>query len=220
MARRSDHHSLTEADMVPSLNDMTDQHETASRLLGPQANDEPSSPEDDVATNHSRNSLPATPQGDMASSDEHHGSPKAFLWKGLPLSSLVWELLNVLLAVCFLGRPYFFLYKVDADTRTVLGTFIASLAGKPESEWTIRVVQASKIAPSIWPVVFSGILGNAVRALADWRVERGASLLGLEQLLGSLTVRNCFPSPLVLLQFTDSLSDGEFYHHHISLVNF
>jgi hypothetical protein len=39
------------------------------------------------------------------------------------------------------------------------------------------VIQASKIAPSIWPIVFSGVLGNALRSFADWKVERGVSLL-------------------------------------------
>ena len=101
----------------------------------------------------------------------------------------------------------------------MLGASIASLAGKPETQWSVRVVQASKIAPSVWPIVFSGILGNAVRALAYWRVERGASLLGLEQLLGSLTVRTCFPTPPILSQLADSTLDGGFHHHHIPLVN-
>jgi hypothetical protein len=36
---------------------------------------------------------------------------------------------------------------------------------------------ATRIAPSLWPVLFSGVLGNAVRALADWRVEHGIDLI-------------------------------------------
>ena len=59
----------------------------------------------------------------------------------------------------------------------VLGVCVADLKDKPESAWSKRVIDATRIAPSIWPIVFSGILGNSIRALADWRVERGISLL-------------------------------------------
>lgn len=65
----------------------------------------------------------------------------------------------------------------DANKDLVLGACVASLKDKPESAFSNRVVQATRIAPSIWPIVFSGMLGNAVRAFADWRVERGVELL-------------------------------------------
>lgn len=34
-----------------------------------------------------------------------------------------------------------------------------------------------EIAPSIWPIVFSSVLGNALRGYADWKVERGIQLM-------------------------------------------
>ncbi|KAH7073753.1 hypothetical protein BKA63DRAFT_554084 [Paraphoma chrysanthemicola] len=101
-----------------------------------------------------------------------HESSTAVLWKGLPTYLLTWELLGIVLSASFL----------------VLGACVASLHGKSKSDWANRVIQATRIAPSVWPIVFSGVLGNAVRAFADWRVERGIPLLALEQLLGSLTM--------------------------------
>lgn len=68
-------------------------------------------------------------------------------------------------------------FATDFDFLIALGTCLASLEDTAETSWSIRVVQASKIAPSIWPIVFSGVLGNAMRAYADYRVERGISLL-------------------------------------------
>jgi hypothetical protein len=63
---------------------------------------------------------------------------------------------------------------------TVLGVFVANLKGQPQSDLSTRVIQATQIAPSLWPILFSGVLGNAVRALADWRAERGIDILVLE----------------------------------------
>jgi len=59
----------------------------------------------------------------------------------------------------------------------VLGGFVASLRDKPQTAWSIRVVQATQLAPSLWPVLFSAIVGNALHGFADWKVERGASLM-------------------------------------------
>jgi hypothetical protein len=64
-----------------------------------------------------------------------------------------------------------------ADAFTVLGAFVAHLKGQEQSAWSLRVLQVTKLAPSLWPIFFSGVLGNAVRALADWRVERGVDLM-------------------------------------------
>lgn len=52
-----------------------------------------------------------------------------------------------------------------------------SLDGQPQSLWSDHVIQATKVATSLWPVMFSGLLGNAIRGFADWRVERGESLM-------------------------------------------
>jgi hypothetical protein len=102
------------------------------------------------------------------------------LWKGLPFYTLVWEVLGIV--HCILDM---FLRSITskrtkyhpANDVIVLGACVASLKGKSESRWSSQVVQATKVAPSPWPIAFSGILGSALRALADWRVERGVPLL-------------------------------------------
>jgi hypothetical protein len=111
-------------------------------------------------------------------------SQKSVLWRGLPFTSLVWEIFGVILSICFLGTSEFprkfaacMIVYITTNNQEVLGAFVASLQGKLESKWSNQVVQVTKIAPSVWPVVFSGILGNAIRALADWKVERGIPLL-------------------------------------------
>jgi hypothetical protein len=111
-------------------------------------------------------------------------SQGSVLWRGPPFTSLVWEILGVILSICFLGTSEFprkfaawMIIYITTNNQKVLGAFVASLQGKFESKWSNQVVQVTKIAPSVWPVVFSGILGNAIRALADWKVERGIPLL-------------------------------------------
>jgi hypothetical protein len=60
---------------------------------------------------------------------------------------------------------------------TVHGAFVVNLKDQPQTDWSTRIIQATRIAPSIWPVLFSGVIGNAVRRFADWRAERGVPLL-------------------------------------------
>ncbi|KAJ0345992.1 hypothetical protein KNSL1_007902 [Colletotrichum chrysophilum] len=60
---------------------------------------------------------------------------------------------------------------------------------------------ATELAPSLWPVIFSGVIGNALKAYANWRVEKGTSLLSLEQILGSLTMANTILSVYTLSIF-------------------
>jgi hypothetical protein len=98
------------------------------------------------------------------------------LWKGLPRYLLTWDLLGVGLSICFLGekRSYFDNF---ANSVKVLGICVVRLTGKEKSTWSVQIIQATLIAPSVWPIAFSGILGNALRSFADWRVERGISLM-------------------------------------------
>lgn len=66
---------------------------------------------------------------------------------------------------------------LNANENVALGACLTSLECETESKLSVRVLQASKVAPSVWPVVFSGVLGSAVRAFADYKVERGVSLM-------------------------------------------
>jgi len=89
------------------------------------------------------------------------GNAPHVLLKGTPAYALTWDFLGILISILFL----------------ILGAFVVSLRSQIESEWSKRIIQATRIAPSIWPILFSGILGNAVRQFANWRAERGIRLL-------------------------------------------
>ncbi|KAF2122095.1 hypothetical protein BDV96DRAFT_640160 [Lophiotrema nucula] len=158
-----------EVDTGPTLIELLDQHKATSGLLEPQGHETTMHPP--VFTGYDDEDVRALEVNSRVVGDEESKPSTAAFWKGLPLSALTWELLSILLSACFLA----------------LGACISALKDKPESAWSRRVVQATLVTPSLWPIVFSGVLGNAIKPLADWRVERGVSLQALEQLWGSLT---------------------------------
>jgi hypothetical protein len=71
---------------------------------------------------------------------------------------------------------------IHINIKTVFGAFVASLEEKPESSLSAKVIQATQIAPSLWPILFSGVLGNIIRVIADWRAESGIPLMVQTQL--------------------------------------
>ena len=55
----------------------------------------------------------------------------------------------------------------------------------------IPLIDHSSSSPqlvNVYPIVFGLVLGQTTRKLAAWRLERGSSLLALEQLMGSLSL--------------------------------
>ncbi|UPX12110.1 uncharacterized protein EKO05_0002681 [Ascochyta rabiei] len=114
---------------------------------------------------------------DATSTANSHPDPASHVfWNGLSVYALTWEFLGIVISILFL----------------ILGAFVANLRGQNETDWSKRILQATRIAPSIWPILFSGVLGNAVRRFANWRAERGIQLLALEHLMGSLTMAGSF----------------------------
>jgi hypothetical protein len=82
-----------------------------------------------------------------------------------------------------------------------LGIAVIKLKGQPESDWSDKVVSATRIAPSLFPILFSAVLGNALKVWAHFKVERGSTLGSLEQLMGSQTVASAIKSIYVLRAF-------------------
>ncbi|KAF9690566.1 hypothetical protein EKO04_011507 [Ascochyta lentis] len=120
---------------------------------------------------------------DATSTTNSHPDPASHVfWHGLPVYALTWEFLGIVISILFL----------------ILGAFVANLRGQNETEWSKRIIQATRIAPSIWPILFSGVLGNAVRRFANWRAERGIQLVALEHLMGSLTMASSIVATLTL----------------------
>ncbi|KAL2811248.1 hypothetical protein BJX63DRAFT_433540 [Aspergillus granulosus] len=59
------------------------------------------------------------------------------------------------------------------------------LHGEEVSDYGAKVIQATNLAPSIFPIVFAAIVGNMMRSWALWKAEKCTSLGTLEQLNGS-----------------------------------
>ena len=55
--------------------------------------------------------------------------------------------------------------------------------------------------PTIFPIVFAAIVGGAMKSLATWRIQRGATIGLVEQLLGSSTISGAFMTQLQFRAF-------------------
>ncbi|OJD33152.1 uncharacterized protein BKCO1_3300089 [Diplodia corticola] len=80
-----------------------------------------------------------------------------------------------------------------------LGVFILRLNGQPENpEYDVgdRVIQAIKVASTLWPILFAAVVGAMLKAAALYYAERGTMLGTLEILTTSQTLvstfRGCF----------------------------
>jgi hypothetical protein len=111
--------------------------------------------------------------------------PRALLRPSARWVEFAPEITNLLFTVAFVG----------------LGIAVIKLKGQEESGWSEKVISATRIAPSLFPILFSAVLGNALKVWAHFKVERGASVGALEQLLGSQTVASTIRSIYVLRSF-------------------
>ncbi|KAH7310908.1 hypothetical protein B0I35DRAFT_412335 [Stachybotrys elegans] len=70
----------------------------------------------------------------------------------------------------------------------ILGTLVFWLRDRTQSWPGDVVLEATQIAPTIWPLIFSQIVGSMIRTLAHRRIRRGATvgLMGSQTVLGTL----------------------------------
>ncbi|KAF2653263.1 hypothetical protein K491DRAFT_680660 [Lophiostoma macrostomum CBS 122681] len=160
----------TQCGTFPHSVELPSQPNATSSLLDPRDDDAAKHPQ--VFTGYNDGDVRSFGADNAGFGDEESKSSEVGTGERLSPQGCVWEVIGVILCGCFLA----------------LGICVAALKNKPEGVWSDRVIQATRIAPSIWPIIFSGVLGNGIRALADWQVERGVPLLSLEQLFGSLTM--------------------------------
>jgi hypothetical protein len=73
-------------------------------------------------------------------------------------------------------------------TVLVLGVKLAMLNGAHESGQAGQILRISRLVPSLWPLFFSAALSSALRSLARWKSEHGATVRFLEFLMVSQTV--------------------------------
>ncbi|KAK2808768.1 hypothetical protein FQN50_004440 [Emmonsiellopsis sp. PD_5] len=83
----------------------------------------------------------------------------------------------------------------------VLGILAIRLDGKQISDYGEKIVQGTKLGPSIFPIVFAAIVGNMLRRYALWRVENCAPLGLVEQLNSSTSFAGTVISVLALRRF-------------------
>jgi hypothetical protein len=57
---------------------------------------------------------------------------------------------------------------------------------------------AARYGPTVFPIAFAAVMGNCLKAISAWNLERGITVLSLEYLLGSRTVFNAVTTPLKL----------------------
>ncbi|KAH8653569.1 hypothetical protein BX600DRAFT_515834 [Xylariales sp. PMI_506] len=82
----------------------------------------------------------------------------------------------------------------------ILGIGIALLEGKKTTSSWSAVDQATKVAISVWPIVFAAVVAQCLKTWAAFRVERGIKLMELEQLIGSNSFGSAIKQPLILRQ--------------------
>lgn len=58
----------------------------------------------------------------------------------------------------------------------VLAIFAIRLDDQPISEHGNRVIQLSRLGPSIYPIIFAAVAGNLMKRLALWFADRGTTL--------------------------------------------
>ncbi|KAF2649418.1 hypothetical protein K491DRAFT_200622 [Lophiostoma macrostomum CBS 122681] len=66
---------------------------------------------------------------------------------------------------------------------------------------------AAKYGPTVFPILFAGVIGAFLNALATWRLEEGISVVSLEYLLQSRTVLGTITTPFSL-QTLNMLAPG------------
>ncbi|PGH27610.1 hypothetical protein AJ80_00623 [Polytolypa hystricis UAMH7299] len=103
-----------------------------------------------------------------------------------------------------------FWIRIASDTFAILGTlpflilavFAWSKHGDVvvQAEWE-RIQSMTKVAVTAFPIIFAAVMGRMTRSVATWRLERGAQLGQLEQLLWSSTVFNAVSTQFLLKSF-------------------
>lgn len=53
---------------------------------------------------------------------------------------------------------------------------VALLNKQHKSEWGEKVVETTRITPTVWPILFALIVGNTMKMLARFKAERGTTM--------------------------------------------
>lgn len=58
----------------------------------------------------------------------------------------------------------------------VLSFRALAVDGLPQSPEGDIIIQAAKLGPTVFPIVFAAVVGRLMKSLALWKVERGSEL--------------------------------------------
>jgi len=98
------------------------------------------------------------------------------------------EVLIVVFALLLFGKRHCPDFLSQELTALVLGVKLAMLNGAQDSSQARQIIHLSRLVPSFWPLLFSAALSSALRSLARWQSEKGATVRFLEFLMLSQTV--------------------------------
>ncbi|PVH89609.1 hypothetical protein DL98DRAFT_647344 [Cadophora sp. DSE1049] len=166
------------------------QVESAAELLPSEQMQEPKLvPRSYTAGSAGLSSLGSTPtRADTFSNDElkHSssiGAPGTLHQRtGIQIIWLVWDVILCCVPLSFL----------------VLAGMTSALSGQQVSERGHRIIQWSLLGPTIFPIFFAAIIGRTMKFVAQYKLERGASVDTLERLIGSQSVFAAFMTQAVL----------------------
>lgn len=54
---------------------------------------------------------------------------------------------------------------------------MVALRGRIETDASKRIIELAGLITTLWPILFATILGNAIKAYANYKVERGVPLI-------------------------------------------
>ncbi|KKA24995.1 hypothetical protein T310_0976 [Rasamsonia emersonii CBS 393.64] len=84
----------------------------------------------------------------------------------------------------------------------IFGFLVYQADGKPSAaRESQRLLSVAQWGPTIFPVLFAAVVGRAMRSLATWRIQRGATVKFVEQLMGSYSISGAVFTQLFLHAF-------------------
>ncbi|KAF4966122.1 hypothetical protein FSARC_6173 [Fusarium sarcochroum] len=101
-------------------------------------------------------------------------NPSNFTW----FVGWAWDLFLTLVPICFVVLAHVALY----------------LDGQPKSDYGQRVLELTRISPSLYPILFAAVASRFYKNFARWYLERpdGVGLAVLEQIFGSQSFASAF----------------------------
>ncbi|KAF2646126.1 hypothetical protein P280DRAFT_475062 [Massarina eburnea CBS 473.64] len=138
----------------PSFIKLVKQEETTSQFLEPPELQTETPPQ--AFTGYDHGDVRVLGGDYSGGSDSKSKTSTAVFWKGRSFYALTWDFPGIILSSCFLGEPFPRLrYNSIMLISVALGVCVTSLKDKPENAWSNRIIEATRIAPSIWPIIFS-----------------------------------------------------------------